>query len=90
MDKPLTQKQVKAIQKQRIASAEAMLKKLQQQQIEVFVEELAKRRIKQNVDYALVRKYDQTRILCHKVWVESIEEIAQECSLQIVEYFTYE
>lgn len=47
-------------------------------------------RIKHGVDYSILHKYGQTRVMCAKVWVESIKEVAAKLNIAINEWFTFE
>jgi hypothetical protein len=43
-------------------------------------------RLKHGVDYALMHKYERTHVLCHPVWENIIQEVAQQLNLEILFY----
>lgn len=47
------------------------------------------RRLKHNCDYAIVHKYDQTRITTAEVYKETIQEYADKLGLEIKEWFLF-
>ena len=57
--------------------------------IEEFCESLADIRIKPGVDFSVVHKYGETRILCYEGFKDGILEAAQRTGLIIDEVFTY-
>jgi len=46
-------------------------------------------RIKDGVDYAILHKYEKTRVMCSKIWEEPIREIAERIELSIFEWHFY-
>lgn len=51
---------------------------------------LADERIKDNCDYAVVHKYNQTRVMCFAEWKDIIAKAAVMCGVVIHEWFTYD
>lgn len=51
--------------------------------------ELREIRIKHGVDYAVLHKYDTTRVLCDEIWVDAIQEVADRCGVRIDTWYTY-
>lgn len=46
-------------------------------------------RIKHGVDYAILHKYGKTRVMCARVWRQSIEEIVAKLELEIYDWHIY-
>ncbi len=46
-------------------------------------------RLKNGTDYAIVSKYDEIRLMCSLIYVETIQEVAKENDIEFFEVFTY-
>lgn len=60
------------------------------QSMDKLIQVLADDRIKLGTDYAIVRKYNEVRIVCHRVYVANICEAAEKCGVQIAQIFTFD
>ena len=58
--------------------------------IEELKSSLADDRIKHGVDYVVIRKYGETRIMCAEVWLEAIQEKVQSLGLVVEEYVVFD
>jgi len=57
--------------------------------IQKLKELLADIRIKHGVDYAILHKYGKTRVMCDKIWEQSIKEQAAIVDLEIFDWHFY-
>jgi hypothetical protein len=57
--------------------------------MEKFKNELAEERIKFGVDYTILYKYKQLRILCCEIWQDEIREVAKKHNITIHGFYTF-
>lgn len=46
-------------------------------------------RLKFGTDYCWTLKYNEVRVMCHKVYKETISEVAIQHGINVVEWFVY-
>jgi hypothetical protein len=58
--------------------------------IDMIKADLRDRRLKDGTDYAIIHKYGETRVLCHVLWRDYIQEAADRHDIVVHTYYTYE
>jgi hypothetical protein len=54
-----------------------------------IIADLRERRLKLGVDYAILSKYGEVRVLCNRVFRESVKEVMDNYNVEVTEWYLY-